>query len=153
MLCIMLLLQLLLWTPVTLFSWNGKKLSVSWENLEMMVLATNMYLQGRKINHGFKVITHSTSLCDDRAFCLPFHVLLNSKVSVMGDTCLCVPHCTGRSCAQVIYHKWTMRLEITALTRLPESLTSWNKKRLPEEQLKKVTSPKVHTVSQGTFFS
>lgn len=147
MLCIMLLLQLLLWTLVTPFSWNAKKLSVSWEKPERMVLATNMYLQSRKINHGFKVITHSTSLCDDRAFCLPFHFLWNSKVSVMGDTCPCVPHCTGGSWTRVTHHKWTMRLEITALTRLPESLTSWNKKRLPEEQLKKVTSPKVHTVS------
>lgn len=52
--------------------------------------------------------------------------------------------------AQVPYHKWTMRLEITALMRLPESLTGWNKKRLPEEQLKKVTSPKVFSV-KGHF--
>lgn len=152
MLCIMPLLQLLLQTPVTPFSWDAKKWSVSWEELERMDLDTNMYPQRRKINHRLKVIAHHKPLWL-QGFLSPFPLSAKKYDAYDGGrVSLCSP-LYRRVPAQVQYHKWTMRLEITALTRLPESLTSWNKKRLPEEQLKKGTSPKVRTVSQGTFFS
>lgn len=152
--CIILLFWLLLRALMTPFSWDTKKWSVKWEELERMGLDTNMYLQRWKEITDSR-LSHSThhKPLQLQGFLSPLPLSAKQYSVCNRGTRAPVVSAVQRVPAQVPHQRWTMRLEIAAPMRLPKSLTSWNKKRLPEVQLKEATSPKVCTVSQGTFFS